>query len=99
LGIGGSFTKNLQTSEGHNRFVLVKGSSSVQPARLYVEISDSSFFMKVRGEPGLVYSVEISENMEVWRSFTEVTVPEEGALTLDLGQTEGVRYYRAVYRK
>ena len=98
LAMGGSFTEDSETG-GYNRFVLVEGASSVQPARLTVDMFDGSLFMKVNGAPGLIYSVEISENMEAWHGFTDVTVPEEGALTLDLGQTEGVRYYRAVYRE
>jgi hypothetical protein len=60
---------------------------------------DGSMYMKVNGAPGMVYSVEISESLESWVGFTEVTIPEEGALTLELGQTEGVRYYRAVYQE
>jgi uncharacterized delta-60 repeat protein len=98
LAVAGSFTEDPQ-ARGYNRFVLVEGFSSVKPARLSVGMFDGSLFMKVNGAPGLIYSVEISENMEAWHGFTEVTVPEEGVLTLDLGQTEGVRYYRAVYRE
>jgi uncharacterized delta-60 repeat protein len=98
LAVAGSFTEDPQ-ARGYNRFVLVEGFSSVKPARLSVGMVDGSLYMKVNGAPGLIYSVEISENMEAWHGFTEVTVPEEGALTLDLGQTEGVRYYRAVYRE
>jgi hypothetical protein len=60
---------------------------------------DGSMYMKVNGAPGMVYSVEISESMESWVGFTEVTIPKDGALTLELGQTEGVRYYRAVYQE
>ncbi len=71
----------------------------MRPARLSVRMFDGSLYMKVNGAPGMVYGVEISENLETWHSFTEVTLPEEGALTLELGQTEGDRYYRAVYRE
>lgn len=98
LAVAGSFTKDSE-SGGYNRFVLVENFSSVKPARLSVAMFDGSLFMKLNGASGLVYGVEISENLETWHSFTEVTVPGEGALTLDLGQTEGVRYYRAVYRE
>ena len=98
MAVAGSFTKDSE-SGGYNRFVLVENFSSVKPARLSVAMFDGSLFMKLNGASGLVYGVEISENLETWHSFTEVTVPGEGALTLDLGQTEGVRYYRAVYRE
>ena len=60
---------------------------------------DGNLYMKVAGKPGLVYHIEISENMESWSPFTEVTIPAEGAKTLELGQTGGNRYYRAVYRE
>jgi hypothetical protein len=98
LAVAGSFTED-PSARGHNRFVLVEGFSSVKPARLSVRMVDGSMYMKVNGAPGMVYSVEISESLESWVGFTEVTIPEEGALTLELGQTEGVRYYRAVYQE
>jgi len=98
IAIGGSFTEDPDLG-GHNRFVLVEGASSTQPAQLAVGVMDGNLYMKVAGKPGLVYHIEISENMESWSPFTEVTIPAEGAKTLELGQTGGNRYYRAVYRE
>ena len=62
-------------------------------------VVDGNLYMKVSGKPGLVYNIEISENMDSWSPFTEVTIPAEGAMTLELGETGGNRYYRAVYRE
>ena len=98
IAVGGSFTEEA-TIGGHNRFVLVEGASSTQPAQLAVGVMDSNLYMKVAGKPGLTYHIEISENMESWSPFTEVSIPAEGAMTLELGQTGGNRYYRAVYRE
>ena len=98
IAIGGSFTEDPDLG-GHNRFVLVEGASSTQPAQLAVGVVDGNLYMKVSGKPGLVYNIEISENMDSWSPFTEVTIPAEGAMTLELGETGGNRYYRAVYRE
>ena len=98
IGLGGSFVKKAE-NDGHNGFTLIEGASSTQPAQLAVGVMDGNLYMKVAGKPGLVYHIEISENMESWSPFTEVTIPAEGAKTLELGQTGGNRYYRAVYRE
>ena len=98
IGLGGAFVQKAE-NDGHNGFTLVEGASSTQPAQLAVGVMDGNLYMKVAGKPGLTYHIEISENMESWSPFTEVSIPAEGAMTLELGQTGGNRYYRAVYRE
>ena len=98
IGLGGSFVKKAE-NDGHNGFTLIEGASSTQPAQLAVGVVDGNLYMKVSGKPGLVYHIEISENMDSWSPFTEVTIPAEGAMTLELGETGGNRYYRAVNRE
>ncbi len=94
---GGSFIK--RDERGYNRFALLDYLSSVQPPRLGIVTSEAGYSLSVSGAAGETYTLEFSGNLNEWLGLTEVTIPEEGTVVIDLGPAAGNRYYRAVYQE
>ena len=94
---GGSFIK--RDERGYNRFALLDYLSSVQPPRLGIVTGEAGYSLSVSGAAGQTYTLEFSGNLNEWLGLTEVTIPEEGTVVIDLGPAAGNRYYRAVYQE
>ena len=94
---GGSFIK--RDERGYNRFALLDYLSSVQPPRLDIVTGETGYSLSVSGAVDQTYTLEFSGNLIDWLGLTEVTIPEEGTVVIDLGPAAGNRYYRAVYQE
>lgn len=75
-----------------------KVSTLVPPECANITWSNGAFFFDLRGNPGNVYSIEVSNDLflwHAWQTFTNVV----GFLTVeDVDALRGVHYYRAIAR-
>jgi hypothetical protein len=94
---GGSFTKDKE--RGYNSFALLDHISSVRPPELGIVLGEAGYQLTVEGAIDRRYYLEFSDNLIDWQGLTEVLIPDEGTVVIDLGQFTGSRYYRAVYEE
>jgi len=94
---GGSFTKDKE--RGYNSFALLDHISSVRPPELGIVLGEAGYQLTVEGATDRRYHLEFSDNLIDWEGLTEVLIPDQGTVVIDLGQFTGSRYYRAVYNE
>jgi uncharacterized delta-60 repeat protein len=97
VALGGSFTQFNDL--GYNYVALAEGISSMKPASLTIQQSVDGISLNLTGEIGVIYVLEMSNDLIHWSKFSDAIVPEKGNQTIDLGPSSLNRYFRAVYRE
>jgi hypothetical protein len=95
--LGGSFTQFDDL--GYNYVALAEGISSMKPASLTIQQSVDGISLNLTGEVGVIYVLEMSNDLIHWSKFSDAIVPENGNRTIELGPSSLNRYFRAVYRE
>jgi len=97
VALGGSFTQFDDL--GYNYVALAEGISSMKPASLTIQQSVDGISLNLTGEVGVIYVLEMSNDLIHWSKFSDAIVPENGNRTIELGPSSLNRYFRAVYRE
>jgi hypothetical protein len=71
----------------------------MKPASLTIQQYVDGISLNLTGEVGVIYVLEMSNDLIHWSKFSDAIVPEKGNQTIDLGPSSLNRYFRAVYRE